>query len=700
MRLNLAIIDDNTISCDFSGFKLHDTSAIDSAIDLFGDFLTRPDSYMDSIGVRARRAVETEDHPGFKIFALPFVGVEIGVKGNVSGLHHQGPLVGEAFVQVENLKRLVPEVDLKKVKVHVKFESFVGSSAASLNYQLEASDGHGTEEGAVKIARELRKDGTWEVTINTENPLALTQHSTLISKVISNLNVRFLGDYKMKTAQGHYSNPTIGHDFRIKFVQSKFNASSTNKEVAFEVEVENNGEMYTGEVAANLTPGRPHKVLVKINKGKKTLLQMQLKIEQAGWTDFNVQGKFILAGVEQGKGYVSFKDNMFKVEVGSHQVRIEINGLEMGSSTPKSVTITLENEGKVLWSFKTILECKSTETTFHKILTADVSGPKKENLAGTIRAEIFVNEAKEFKIKLDVVEDKRIFVDFIADTTTSPYRLSFAGPHLFKELGLPQKEYTLTVNHQKGSSLVIDVNILGDLHFDFKRAANTEGGSSVGILATQAGVELFKYQGETTKVDNEEMLKIGFEGSFDFGQDVTSFKHSLADASFVKRVDANRKVNFGLTWFKKEKNVVLNKFHIDAKVEQDGFPVFDLVIATDKKPFRFFVLSSPVHHLAECMRLTPFLFPCNPPLHDVMYKVDLEAEHDAGKSLEVVVKHPQGFKGFKLTRDGDEAEVEWDGKRLGKGEFSLTERRFQVLFIHFHPSLLGFIHFHPFHPGE
>ena len=56
----------------FSGFKLHDNSAIDTAIDFFQDFVTSPESYFGSIGVRARRAVEPEENPGFKIFAVPY----------------------------------------------------------------------------------------------------------------------------------------------------------------------------------------------------------------------------------------------------------------------------------------------------------------------------------------------------------------------------------------------------------------------------------------------------------------------------------------------------------------------------------------------------------------------------------------------------------------------------------------------------
>ena len=37
------------------------------------------------------------------------------------------------------------------------------------------------------------------------------------------------------------------------------------------------------------------------------------------------------------------------------------------------------------------------------------------------------------------------------------------------------------------------------------------------ILAPKVSVEMFKYWGATKEVNNEEMLKIGFKSSFDFG---------------------------------------------------------------------------------------------------------------------------------------------------------------------------------------
>ena len=121
---------------------------------------------------------------------------------------------------------------------------------------MEVDNGDGeykTEEGSVKVVRKLLEDGTWETLIKTENPWALNHRN---AKAISNLQFQLLTADWLKMIQGHYINPTLGQDLRVKFVQSKYNISTANKEIAFAVEVEDKEETYTGEVAAKLTPGR------------------------------------------------------------------------------------------------------------------------------------------------------------------------------------------------------------------------------------------------------------------------------------------------------------------------------------------------------------------------------------------------------------------------------------------------------------
>ena len=117
----------------------------------------------------------------------------------------------------------------------------------------------------------------------------------------------------------------------------------------------------------------------------------------------------------------------------------------------ESTTIVVEKEGKVLWSFNSLLECKSKDGLFHKVLTANVSPPARSSSI----------QRNQPQVEFEIFEEKRKFVHFIADTTTgnSPYRLSFWSRDI-----LQQEDLTLTVDHEKG--LDFDVNIFGGLRLD------------------------------------------------------------------------------------------------------------------------------------------------------------------------------------------------------------------------------------------
>merc|ERR1712001_805512 len=62
-----------------------------------------------------------------------------------------------------------------------------------------------------------------------------------------------------------------------------------------------------------------------------------------------------------------------------------------------------------------------------------------------------------------------------------------------------------------------------------------------------------------------------------------------------------------------------------------------------------------------------------------MQEVDVDVAHNPGTSLEMKVNHAGAkFKGFKIakTGSGNEREITWNGKKLAKGDFTLTDKRF------------------------
>merc|ERR1712130_670251 len=53
--------------------------------------------------------------------------------------------------------------------------------------------------------------------------------------------------------------------------------------------------------------------------------------------------------------------------------------------------------------------------------------------------------------------------------------------------------------------------------------------------------------------------------------------------------------------------------------------------------------------------------------------------HNPGTSLEMKVNHAGAkFKGFKIakTGNGNEREITWNGKKLAKGDFTMSDKRF------------------------
>merc|ERR1712181_28737 len=114
---------------------------------------------------------------------------------------------------------------------------------------------------------------------------------------------------------------------------------------------------------------------------------------------------------------------------------------------------------------------------------------------------------------------------------------------------------------------------------------------------------------------------------------------------------------------KKNKNVVMNKWYAKAWVTKDGIKVADVLISTNQQPYKFHV----------------FLPSLLGKLRSGMGEVDVDVAHNPGTSLEMKVNHAGAkFKDFKIakTGSGSEREIVWNGKKLGSGDFTLTDKRF------------------------
>ena len=72
---------------------------------------------LDSSAVRTKRYVEDIDRSSFKQFAIPAIGVEVGIKNHDPSNIFYGD---EAYLEVQDLQSLVPQAKIKAVALHAK----------------------------------------------------------------------------------------------------------------------------------------------------------------------------------------------------------------------------------------------------------------------------------------------------------------------------------------------------------------------------------------------------------------------------------------------------------------------------------------------------------------------------------------------------------------------------------------------------
>merc|ERR1712212_325042 len=272
---------------------------------------------------------------------------------------------------------------------------------------------------------------------------------------------------------------------------------------------------------------------------------------------------------------------------------------------------------------------------------------------------------RKFKINFDVVKDGQKVIDISGNTVDSPYQFSVSAPNLFERLNIAQNPITLTINHQRGSFLIVELNIAGGMKLDAKQSPNAgTGGRNIDIVTTKAGTQMWKYHAVTSKVNDANQLKVGLKGDFELNPQSLLYKLVVSKYRILTPF-ARRHSELEFFWDKKNKNVVMNKFYAKAKVDKDGSKVADVLISTNQQPYKFHV----------------FLPALLGKLRPGMQEVDVDVAHNPGTSLEMKVNHAGAkFKGFKIakTGSGNEREIEWNGEKLGTGDYVLSGRMFKT----------------------
>merc|ERR1712020_570606 len=114
---------------------------------------------------------------------------------------------------------------------------------------------------------------------------------------------------------------------------------------------------------------------------------------------------------------------------------------------------------------------------------------------------------------------------------------------------------------------------------------------------------------------------------------------------------------------KNERNVLLNKFYVKGEVKKDGQTVMKALLTTNDKPYKMSLYM-------------PVLLN---KIYSDMDKYEVTVDHNPGQLLEVKTNGKK-FKGFKISKtgSGNEREFEINCKKLGSGDYTLTDNSFQT----------------------
>merc|ERR1719431_2194276 len=560
------------------------------------------------------------------------------------------------------------------------------------------SNGEGEEKGQFRIERKHVGD-LWTTILRTQtSPFG---GKPIIPAAISNIDVILESDRKTKL-NAKYVNPTKNRDIHLdvtrvpgKSVKIEiangarkhdltFNVDGLDKiDGNFEVGVKGTslGEPVTGTItgtkAAELT-----KFKIDLEKGNKKMIQLDTKMKlKPTEMKFEARTKYsIMGGVIQGQIMIKFENSILTVKnTASDKSTLE---LSVAVVPGESLNIEGKKNRESMWTYKTKRTTMRNNDVFDMTLDTEMTLNQNSKVykfltekypygafitrSNTLR--IHVDEknrnklAPKFKVEAHLKKDGEVAVVLIADTTVSPYKFNLVAPNFFKRWGISQKSIDITADHQIDKSLVIDANVFGGIHLDAKRGDNAKGGRDVSFKAEKGGVQMVKLTWSTEKINNANEFKFILHDTLEVNPDSILYKKVISQYKMLTPFN-KRSGEYEFYINKKDKNVIFRKFSAKGKVMKDATKAMELLITTNEKPYKFELYAPAI------------LDKIRPGMTDAKITVD----HNPGQLLSVVTNF-NTFKGFKISRvgSGNEREIEFNGKKLGSGEYKLTDNSFST----------------------
>merc|ERR1711892_907484 len=632
--------------------------------------------------------------------SFDLLGVHMGLK--FKDVAH--PLKGGKFhLKVDDLKKIVKQAHSNKVDLDIEFDGgdVVGDGLFKVivHYSMVHSDGDGEEKGEVMIERKHVGD-MWTTIIKTT---AGPHPHPIIPASITNMEVQVESD-RLTKLHVKYVNPTKQRDIHINvdrvpgksakvaiingerkhdltFQVGDLNFKKMDGVFSIAVDGTSLGEPIHGKVTGSKNAD-VNVIQIELEKGNKKFIQIDTKIKKdLPAHSFEARTKYsVLGGKIAGKLLLKLENNVFTLKKTAGETKDSIE-LVVTVALGESLSIEGKKNEESMWTYTTKRVTKNSNEVFELTLDTEMTLSEKSKVfqflsekylafhARSNKIHIFVDKkhrnklAPKFKVEVHLEKDGSKSVDLTADTTVTPYLLSLTSPYL----GL---DFEITADHHIGKSLVIDANFKGgrglEWHLEVTRGDNAKNGRDVSILTKTGGEQMWKITWSTEKVNNENEFKFVLHDTLELNPESYLYQYLLFGEYTYKYRNYLPPFNtrIGELEFyvnKKDKNVVLNKFHAKAKVMKDGNKALELLMTTDEHPYKFELFAP---DLLENVK------------HG-MTEAKISVEHNHGQSLEMKTNFEK-FTGFKIykTGSGNERKVELNGKELVMGDYTLTDNSF------------------------
>ena len=631
-------------------------------------------------------------------------GVHIGLKYKDPADRMKG---GQLRVAIDDMKALFPRAHSKRIDVNLNFDGGASKTDGvfdlNLKYLLEHGDGDGDETGTLSLKRS--KQGNVYVSQLKTQTTGSHSGRPIIPAAITNAQIDVKSDRKTMFNL-KYVNPSKGRDVEIDFnrvpgkqatlkitksgsalVDLTFTAEDLNlrqPDGNFKVGVSGTvtGERIEGSVEGKKS-AQGYRVKTDLSKGGKKALQVDSKVKadpsQKSYSTKTVYS--VMGGIIQGTIVLKYEGGVLTFSNVDKNTKDKIE-FKFALDYGKSLYIEGKKNGDTMWTYNTLRNTVNNDDKFEMTLETDLTLNSKSILwtmmdkyypygAFNVRrneVRIFVDKKNrnlllpKFTVDVKLYKEGKQVVTLDIDTTVKPYKFLFVAPNVFKRWNVKYDKIEGTMDHVIGKSINIKTNIGGGIEIDGNRGDNSKGGRDINIVTKKGGKQMMKIAISTEKTVNDNEIRLTLRDSVEIDPDSLLYRKIVNNyrllTPFTKRTG-----EFEIYVNKKEKNVLLPKFSIKGEVKKDSETVMKALLTTNEKPYRMSLYLPVVLNR----------------IYSDMDEYKVTVTHNPGQLLQVDTNGKK-FKGFKIARtgSGNEREIVINGKKLGSGDYTLTDNSFST----------------------